>query len=385
MPGSWVVSWGVALQHSENDDDPDLSGATLRQSIRVTLGGEQARLTLSHEYGRGPLHVADLAVARPEDGRAGTAGIEPGSSVPVTFDGGVGVVVTPGRRVTSDAFPLPVAARENLTVTMRFAPGQRLDGLTGHPGSRTTSHVAPAGDPVDRPRLQAAVPTPHWYVLAALEVPGPAPVAVFLGDSLTDGRGSTTDGNDRWPDQLLDRLDLSGVGFVNQAAGGNRVLNDGLGPNALARLDRDVLAHSGVSWLIVFEGVNDIGMADATAAAQRAVGDELVAAYADIIDRAHGQGLRVYGATITPFGGHGYDDPAGLREQTRARVNAWIRDSFDAVLDFAAAVRDPGDARRVRAELHDGDGLHLNPAGYAALAATVPPELFRIGASGHRC
>jgi lysophospholipase L1-like esterase len=206
---------------------------------------------------------------------------------------------------------------------------------------------------------------------------------VCLGDSLTDGRGSTTDGNDRWPDLLSDRLQASGlshVGVVNQGAGGNRLLRDGLGIAGLNRLDRDVLACAGVRWLIVFAGINDIGTAGATDDDQRRIGDELLAGYAQLIERAHSRGVNVYGATLTPFGGHEYDDPAGLREQTRRRVNAEIRDRlrFDAVIDFDRAVRSPGNHRRVRRALHDGDGLHLNPAGYRALAEAVP-DLFSDG------
>jgi lysophospholipase L1-like esterase len=172
----------------------------------------------------------------------------------------------------------------------------------------------------------------------------------------------------------------TGVAVLNQAAGGNRVLNDGLGPNVLARLDRDVLAQTGVSWLILFEGVNDIGTAPATEAAQRATAADLIGAYEQIVVRAHAQGIRVYGATLTPFGGNTlYDDPDGLREATRQRVNTWIRTGghFDAVVDFDRAVRDPGDPRRLSPGLQVGDWLHLNPEGYRALAAAVPLGLFR--------
>lgn len=224
----------------------------------------------------------------------------------------------------------------------------------------------------------------HWYFLAAVEVQADHPDAaavVCLGDSLTDGRGSTTDGNDRWPDVLADRLHAAGlehVAVVNQAAGGSRILRDGLGIATLRRLDRDVLDTAGVRWLILSGGVNDIGQAEATPSAQQRIGDELVAGYAQVADRARARGIRVYAATITPFGGHEYDDPAGLREQTRQRVNAWIRAGgpFDAVIDFDQAVRSRDAAGRVRAQWHDGDGLHLNPAGYQALAAAVPTDLF---------
>jgi lysophospholipase L1-like esterase len=207
----------------------------------------------------------------------------------------------------------------------------------------------------------------------------------ILGDSLTDGRGSTTNLNDRWPDDLLARLrsdrDTADVAVLNQAAGGNRVLNDGLGPNASGRVDRDVLAQSGIAWLIVFEGVNDIGTADATPAAQQQVTAELITAYQQIITRAHTKGIRVYGGTITPFGGNtGYDDPQGIRETARQAVNAWIRTShrFDAVIDFDRAARDPLNPRQLLPAFDVGDHLHLNPAGYQALANVVPDRLFRL-------
>ncbi|GHD56256.1 hypothetical protein GCM10010317_042470 [Streptomyces mirabilis] len=173
----------------------------------------------------------------------------------------------------------------------------------------------------------------------------------------------------------------AGVAILNQAAGGNRVLHDGLGPNALARLDRDVLAQSGVAWLLVFEGVNDIGTAEPTEAAQKQVTTDLIAAYEQIVVRAHAQGIRVYGATLTPFGGNtGYDDAAGYREASRQAVNRWIRTSgrFDAVVDFDRAARDPRQPARLLTAIDVGDHLHLNPAGYQLLADAVPARLFQL-------
>jgi lysophospholipase L1-like esterase len=225
----------------------------------------------------------------------------------------------------------------------------------------------------------------HWYFLSAIEVYAPphAAAVVVIGDSLSDGRGSTTNGNDRWPNQLAARLLASpwtsDVAVLNQAAGGNRVLNDGLGPNVLARLDRDLLSHSGVRWAIVFEGVNDIGTADATPEAQAQVAQALIDAYEQIIRRAHAAGILVYGATLTPFHGNGYYDEGGYREQARETVNAWIRTSgrFDAVLDFDAAVRDPANPLQLRQDiLYQNDGLHMTPAGYALLAEAVDLRLF---------
>lgn len=212
----------------------------------------------------------------------------------------------------------------------------------------------------------------------------------IVGDSITDGRGSTTDGNDRWTDALLTRV-LSqsnatdgAIALLNQAAGGNRILNDGLGPNALSRIDRDVLSQSGVSYAMIFEGVNDIGTAATTEASQAAVGDRLVQAFQQIITRVHAVGIPIFGATITPFSGpgQGYSDP--IREANRQRINDWIRTSgkFDGVVDFDAAVRDPSNPAQLDPQFNSGDFLHLNPAGYRKLAAEFDLGLFERFADG---
>ncbi|GAA3137404.1 hypothetical protein GCM10010466_30350 [Planomonospora alba] len=269
-------------------------------------------------------------------------------------------------------------------MTIHLADGQASDAITSHPGSRTTSHLL-AGDHVEAEELPGATPTGHWYFLSGVEVlsRGTTAAAVILGDSLTDGRGSTANGNDRRPDRLADRLHAqrptAGVAVPNQAAGGNRVLDDGLGPDVLARLDRDVLAQRGAEWLVVFEGVNDIGTAEAAAAQERVAAD-LTAAYDQIVVRAHAQGIRVYGAALTAFGGDtAYDDPEGHREAARQRVNAWIRTGgrFDGVIGFDRVTRDPADPRRLLPAFDTGDHLHLNPAGYRAMADAVPARLFR--------
>ncbi|WP_422769067.1 SGNH/GDSL hydrolase family protein [Plantactinospora sp. WMMC1484] len=393
-PGAerWAVSWTSTPQQAAPEQLPPapfiwgggvLADSTLRQTIRVSVPGERIRLRLSNAFGGAPLPITAASVALPEGGRAGASAIRRDSACPVTFSGRSSVVVPVGAHLVSDPVALPVAARSNLTVSIYLAQGQASHRITSHPGSRTTSHLLP-GDHATAAALPGATAVEHWYFLSGLEVPaGPATrVAAVLGDSLTDGRGSTTDGNDRWPDQLVDRLHAYGptahVAVANQATGGNRVLDDGLGPSALARLDRDVLAQSGVTWLVVFEGVNDIGTAEPTEAAQRAVGTDLVTAYDQIVTRAHAQGIRVYGATLTPFGGSDYDDRAGIREATRQAVNGWIRGGgrFDGVIDFDAAVRDPVSPRHLLPMADTGDHLHLNPAGYRLLADAVPARLF---------
>ncbi|WP_105969589.1 SGNH/GDSL hydrolase family protein [Streptomyces geranii] len=390
----WVNTWTSMPQLTEPGNLPPapftgeratLVDTTLRQTVRVSTGGERLRLRFSNAFGTTPLPLTAVTVALPLNGQAGVSAVEPGTLREVTFAGRRSTTVPAGAQVVSDALDFALRPATNLTVTTYLANGQTSLALTSHPGSRTTSYLR-NGDGTAEEELPGATPVNHWYLLSDVETlsrPDTRAVAV-LGDSLSDGRGSTTNGNNRWPDQFLDRLrGLPGgdrIAVLNQAAGGNRILNDGLGPNALARLDRDVLAKSGVSWLIVFEGVNDIGTAEATPAAQQRVTDDLIAAYRQIAVRAHAKGIRVYGATLTPFGGSTpYDDAGGLRETTRRAVNDWIRTggAFDAVLDFDRAVRDPAEPRRLRADLHDGDWLHLNPEGYRILAATVPAHLFR--------
>jgi len=390
---SWVDSWVSMPQLTEpaNMPPPPFTGdnlvfadSTLRQTVRTSLGGQQIRLRLSNAFGGADLPITAVSVALPANGQAGVSAIRAGTARPVTFGGRSSVVIPPGAQFVSDPVDFAVPPRTNLTVTVFLADGQASADITSHPGSRTTSYLV-SGNHVADTDLPGATTVDHWYFLSGLEVQSTrtAAAAVMLGDSITDGRGSTTNGNDRWPDQLLDRLqargDTADIAIVNEAAGGNRVLHDGLGPSALARLDRDVLAQSGVAWLLVFEGVNDIGTAEAAPAAQKQVGEELIGAYQQIITRAHAQGIRVYGATITPFGGNSYDDPQGYREVTRQTVNDWIRTShaFDAVVDFDRVARDPADPRQLLPAYDTGDHLHLDPDGYRALAAAVPAQLFR--------
>ncbi|SDI94718.1 Lysophospholipase L1 [Lentzea albidocapillata subsp. violacea] len=383
----WVTTWTSMPQLTEPHNMPPppftqeglvLADATLRQTVQVSVGGRRMRLRFSNAFGGAVLPITAVTVALPADGRAGVSAIQPGTVRPVTFNGRASANVPVGALVLSDPLAFTLVPGTNITVTVYLANGQASTAITSHPGSRTTSHLM-AGNHVDSPGLPDATPTDHWYFLSGVEVRADASSVVVIGDSLTDGRGSTTNGNDRWPNQLFDRLRGKDIAVLNQAAGGNRVLNDGLGPSVLARLDRDLLAQCAVRWLILFEGVNDIGTAAPDETAQKQVSDDLIAAYRQITDRAHAHDIKVYGATLLPFGGSGYDDPGGFRESARQAVNRWIRTSrrFDAVVDFDAAVRDPADPRRLLAAADAGDHLHLNPAGYRMLAEAVPARLFR--------
>ncbi|HWI58920.1 MAG TPA: SGNH/GDSL hydrolase family protein, partial [Bacillota bacterium] len=313
------------------------------------------------------VHVALAAGA----GSAGNGNIDPATDKALTFGGAPSATIPAGETVLSDPVPYDLPGLTNLAVTVYFG---NISGTTinGHPGSRTTSFIQP-GNAVSAASLSAAAKTAHWYILTGIDVLAEASsqAIVILGDSITDGRGSTTDGNNRWPDNLAQRLrthaPTAGVAVINMGIGGNGLFG-GLGPSAQARFDRDVLGQSSVRWLIVFEGVNDLG---AGASAQ-----SLTNAYAQFIDKAHARHLRAYGATITPFGGNSYYTPA--HEAARQAVNTWIRTSgkFDAVIDFDAVVRNPVTLTNLLSAYDTGDGLHLNPAGYQAMANAIDLSLF---------
>jgi lysophospholipase L1-like esterase len=264
-----------------------------------------------------------------------------------------------------------------ITTVTKSAPSD----VTGHPGSRTTSYFAYGSAAPDAADLPEATRTDHWYFMCSLDVwtTKPAAAVAILGDSITDGRGSTTNGNDRWPDILSQRLranpTTANVAVLNHGVGGGRVLRDGLGVSALRRFDRDIIAQPGVKWLVILEGVNDLGTSSPETVAQTA--QDLIAAFDQMITRAHDHGIKVYGATIMPFGGFkSYDTPE--REAARQTVNAWIRSSgrFDGVIDFDAVARDPENPSRLSAVTDGGDHLHLSAAGYKHIAGAIDLGLF---------
>jgi lysophospholipase L1-like esterase len=267
--------------------------------------------------------------------------------------------------------PLEMHLEPLASVAITLFVSEAPADITSHPGSRCTSYLQ-EGRHVAARELPEAVKVEHWYLLSGIDVyTGTASGAItVLGDSITDGRGSTTDQNRRWTDSLAERLsEDSEVGVLNLGMGGNRVLQDGLGPNALARLDRDVLAQSGVRWLIVLEGINDIGTADlGTSVEISALVERLTGAYEQIIERARSHGIAVVGGTLLPFEGSFYFTPE--REAVRRAVNEWIRTAgrFDEVVDFEQATRDPARPGRLLPDLDCGDHLHLNDLGYRTMA-----------------
>ncbi|WP_044563205.1 SGNH/GDSL hydrolase family protein [Azospirillum sp. B4] len=379
----WVGSWMTAAQAGDANSAPPAPGfadATLRQVVHLSLGGQRVRLRLSNAFGTAPLTIPGIHVAlSAKEGSGPSAAIRPGSDHALTFDGQASVTIPAGGAVWSDPVDLAVPDRADLAVSLRLKDVP--DTVTGHPGSRATSFVAP-GDALAATDLPGAATVTHWYVLTGVDVQAPATAnaVVVLGDSITDGRDSTTDGDGRWPDALAKRLlqGKSPVGVLNAGIGGNRLLLDGNGPRALDRLERDVLDQTAVRWLVVLEGINDLATA-VKAAERKEVGatpDAIIGAYRQIIDRAHARGLVVYGATILPCQGIGYCDPA--MEPNRQKVNAWIRGggAFDAVIDLDRTLDDPKNPGHLLPEADGGDHLHPGDTGYRLMAEGVDLALF---------
>jgi lysophospholipase L1-like esterase len=384
----WVGTWASSPQLATPVQLPPGQGfadTTVRQLVRVSIGGKRLRLRLSNAFGTAPLTIAGAHVALANGAQSA---IRPDTDRALAFHGRASVTIPAGAVAVSDPldFALPPLADVALSLYLKGAPA----AVTLHPGSRTTSYLQP-GDALAAADLPAPARIDHWYFINGLDVEaGPeAAAVVVLGDSITDGRGSTTNGNDRWPDRLARRLQASPgtaqVAVLNHGIGGNRLLRDGLGPNALARLDRDVLAQTGARWLLVLEGVNDLG----TRVSARAKGeswataDDIIAAYEQIVRRAHGHGLLVYGATILPLEGFA-NYAAPDVEADRQRINDWIRTSgtFDGVVDFDRATRDPAQPARLSAAVDGGDHLHPSAAGYEVMANAVDLSLFDLRPRG---
>ena len=301
-------------------------------------------------------------------------GIDAATDAALTFSGEPSVTIPAGEELFSDPFDFQLDPLATLAVSIYF--GEVPSDITGHPGSRTTSYVA-VGDTTTEVSLPSPVTTDHWYFLTGIDVlaPSPAAAVVILGDSITDGYGSTTNGNNRWPDNLSRRFRddaaTAEVAVLNMGIGGNAVVGGGLGPSAVRRFDRDVLAQRGVRWLVILEGVNDFANMY-----NPAITDRLISAYQDFIDAAHEAGMLVYGVPILPFGGSQYDE--GDHEAYRQTVNDWIRTGggFDAVIDLDEAVRDPDDPAALLSTYDSGDHLHPSVAGYERMAEVVDLSLF---------
>jgi lysophospholipase L1-like esterase len=375
-PPHWTTSWIAPAQPTWGGDfvlplgmPEHLHDVTLRQHLRVSLGGERLRLVVSNEYGRAPLKVASTHV-----------GLEAsGGGVYATFQGAREVVVAAGAKAVSDPVALPVASGARLKVDLYLRERTQPAGF--HWDAREQSLLLP-GNAAGRPASAGAGKLSTRAFLAAVLIESARePVTVVaLGDSITDGNGSTPGADHRWPDFLARRLAPQGIAVLNAGISGNRLLRPGMGDSALARLDRDVLQHPGVRAVIVMLGTNDIGWPGGAFAPHEALPEasEITNGLRQLVERAHLRGVRVVGATITPFEDalkgtplEGHYSPR--KESTRQAVNEWIRHSgvFDAVADFDRLLRDESRPIRLRAELDSGDHLHPGDAGYRAMADSI--------------
>ena len=371
----WVATWATAEQIAEPHNNPPvpLAGNSIRQIVQTSICGDRLRIKLSNEFGKEPVEItgAEIAIAL-------TSGfshlIDEQTNTALTFSGSGSVTIQPGELVVSDPVYMQTTIRQNIAITLHF--GQfPANTITSHPGSRTTSYIA-QGNTSD---FNNATTTAHWYIINAIEVEAKsdARAIVVLGNSITDGRGSTTDVQNRWTDILSRRLlankKTGNVSVLNMGLGGNCILQGGLGPTASTRYPRDLFEQEGVKYIVLFEGVNDLGgFGDAVAKA-----DRIIEVYKQIIDEAHKRGIKVIGGTVMPFKGNNYY--SANHEEGRKKLNEWIRSSelFDGVIDHAASMASPDDEERMNpAFLFENDWLHPNADGHRHMGETVDITLF---------
>jgi lysophospholipase L1-like esterase len=391
-PPHWVATWG-ASPSAQYPSEAQMRAArllfnnqTLREIVRTSLGSDTVRVRLSNAFGRQTLDIGAAHIAVREKGAA----IVPGSDRVLTFGGRPAVSIPPDALVLSDPVKLAVPANRDLAVSI-FIP-KPAAGAGIHYSAQQTSYIGP-GDLTAAAAFPETITIASWVFLTGVDVLAidAASTVVAFGDSITDGARSTVDANLRWPNVLATRLlarrgAARPVGVLDAGIGGNRILHDAasdirFGVNALARFDRDVLAQAGVKYVIVLEGINDLGHPGSSApAAENVTADDIIAGLRQMIERAHEKGLKIFGATLLPFEGTpfaGYFTPD--KEVRRKAVNEWIRNgkAFDGVIDFDRAVRDPDHPDRILPLYDSGDHLHPGDDGYKAMGNAIDLGLFR--------
>lgn len=360
----WTGTWATAAEFTGPSDMPkaSLASTSLREIIQVSFGGEQLSLHLSNEFSKEPVEIKSIYIADAKD----SCDIDAKTATYVRFNKQKSVVIPAGETVASDIIRYKLKPLQRLSITINYGPNVPKNA-TSHRGSRTTSYLAQGEVKPTKP-FKTFERFEHWYNITKLNVLGTGNKAVaVLGNSITDGRGSTTNHQNRWPDFMAKALSQnegsSLKGVLNLGIGGNCVIAGGLSEPALKRFDRDILGQQGVETLIIFQGTNDIGTSRNSEQTSRS----LIEAYQTLIDKARNAGIkRVIGATITAFKGNGWYSP--FHEAARQVVNEWIRTSgkFDAVIDFDLLTRDPNDREKLQQQYSE-DWLHLNPAGYKAM------------------
>jgi lysophospholipase L1-like esterase len=374
----WVGTWATAPMLADGGMNVRvLTGVTLREIAHISVGGPQIRVRFTNAYGNDPLTVADAHVAL----SAGNGAIQPGIDHAITFGGATTVNIPPGAEIFSDPVALAVPALCDVAVSF-YLPPQIMRAETYH-GFADQDNYLVSGDFSTAQELPQATTISSWYFLDGIDVsaaPGSRAI-VALGDSITDGAQSTNNANRRWPDVLAARLSqdphLKVVSVLNEGIGGNRVLNETIGPSAISRIDRDMLSQSGVRYVIVLESINDIGrLAQLQAPWDGITAQQLEWGLKQIAGAAHEHGIKAIGATLTPYRGAGYYSDKG--EQAREAVNDWIRNSgtFDGVIDFDKITRDAQDPTRFSPACDSGDHLHPGDEGYKAMGDGIDLTLF---------
>lgn len=382
----WVATWAASPSPAFPDAQMrsrklEFNEQTLRQIVHITLGGGSFRVRLSNAFGKQTVTIGAAHLAL----RVGGHKIAAGSDRALTFSGRPSISIPAGALVVSDPVELKAPDSADLAVSL-YLPGGPAPATTVHYSAMQTSYVA-AGDVAGSAELTEPANLGSWVYLTGVDVAAPLTSAavVTLGDSITDGARSKSDANGRWPNILANRLlaqrGRTRLSVVNAGIGGNRILHDGAGapgpsygPGALARFERDVLAQPGVKYVIVLEGVNDIGHPGSSAPISEDVtAEDMIAGLRQFIELAHMRGLKIFGATITPFTTAG--SPKDLKRQA---VNRWIVSgkAFDGVIDFDKLVRDPAQPSRILALYDSGDRLHPNDAGHKAMGEAVDLSFF---------
>ena len=374
----WIGTWSTSPMLADGGFRVHAFNAvTLREITHISIGGKELRIRFTNEFGLDPLFLTDIHVAISDGGTS----IRSGTDHQVTFGVSDTVKIPAGSVLVSDPVPLDVAPHSDLAISF-YIPAQIMRAETFHDFADQDNFVA-AGDVAGAASLTQAATLSSWYFVDGIEVPaiGGGRAIVTLGDSITDGAHSTRNANRRWPDVLANRLladeSLGQIGVLNEGIGGNRVVNDGYGPSALARLDRDVLSQDGVRYVIVLESINDIGrLARLQSPDDEITAQQLEQGLSRIADAAHQHGIKAIGATLTPYGGASYFSDKG--EQIRKEVNDWIRASgtFDGVIDFAKITADPQNPAQFNPSYDSGDHLHPGDAGYKAMGEGIDLRLF---------